>query len=396
MAAAFGAATHPLEAAAPEMTTTAPMDAAAAVQLWASYPEIAASTDVARLEQIATSFGYSPSETEPGRWEGTPKRQRTIAYARLGEIGTPESLAAVARIEAFGRAVSPTPDSFEMGLLMHPMWHFGPELCRAMAEVDAGDGRRWAVFESSMLGGRAIFLVSSATPEDRVSWTRPKLIPLSVYRGMKDVELEDLGGGELQLRFVQGPPPPRRVMEGTTDPGPEPPEEGPQQRTLVIEEILRDSDGDGWTDFEEQRLRLDPLNPDTDGDGVVDGDDVTPHHASPQGPPAAEERILQRAVFSSIGLSGARHALFVRDEAQRIDVWGYRGPILYGIDRGYWGGLGYGSIFVKWAITEMDAERAVVEISDYEGPLAAGTQKIELRRIRGDWYVVAWRPVSVS
>jgi Bacterial TSP3 repeat len=34
-----------------------------------------------------------------------------------------------------------------------------------------------------------------------------------------------------------------------------------------------DSDGDGLSDQRESALGLDPLNPDTDGDGVLDGDD---------------------------------------------------------------------------------------------------------------------------
>lgn len=43
-----------------------------------------------------------------------------------------------------------------------------------------------------------------------------------------------------------------------------------------LSDLTRDSDGDGLTDLVEARLLLDPSKPDTDGDGMKDGDDPTP------------------------------------------------------------------------------------------------------------------------
>jgi hypothetical protein len=45
---------------------------------------------------------------------------------------------------------------------------------------------------------------------------------------------------------------------------------------IPFSELERDSDGDGLTDLAEERLVLDPSNPDTDGDGVGDGWDQLP------------------------------------------------------------------------------------------------------------------------
>ncbi|HTP26826.1 MAG TPA: hypothetical protein VMK12_14380 [Anaeromyxobacteraceae bacterium] len=56
---------------------------------------------------------------------------------------------------------------------------------------------------------------------------------------------------------------------------------GPRQEGLVLVSTLaalrQDSDGDGLTDVVEERLLLDPSNPDSDGDGIPDGRDPAPH-----------------------------------------------------------------------------------------------------------------------
>jgi hypothetical protein len=57
--------------------------------------------------------------------------------------------------------------------------------------------------------------------------------------------------------------------------------QAPTKRALVVLEaslasLRRDSDHDGLSDLVEARLLLDPRSPDTDGDGVMDGNDPTP------------------------------------------------------------------------------------------------------------------------
>lgn len=46
----------------------------------------------------------------------------------------------------------------------------------------------------------------------------------------------------------------------------------------------RDDDGDGLTNDEERALGTDPRNPDTDGDGLKDGDEVKMHKTDPKNP----------------------------------------------------------------------------------------------------------------
>ncbi len=57
---------------------------------------------------------------------------------------------------------------------------------------------------------------------------------------------------------------------------PEPEQAAPQ---LVI-----DSDNDGLTDAEEKTLGTDPFNPDTDGDGLFDGEEVKVYKTDPLNP----------------------------------------------------------------------------------------------------------------
>ncbi|MBV8200061.1 MAG: hypothetical protein JOZ15_05490 [Acidobacteria bacterium] len=63
----------------------------------------------------------------------------------------------------------------------------------------------------------------------------------------------------------------------------------PGQQGLYLEipfaELERDTDGDGLTDLAERRLLTDPGNPDTNGDGTLDGSDRMP--GVPRGDPAA-------------------------------------------------------------------------------------------------------------
>ncbi|MCB1188528.1 hypothetical protein KDL29_15310 [bacterium] len=63
---------------------------------------------------------------------------------------------------------------------------------------------------------------------------------------------------------------------------------------LSLEDVQRDSDGDGLTDIAERLLLLDPANPDCDDDGIPDGSDCTPNaDAAAMGP---VERGIARAL----------------------------------------------------------------------------------------------------
>jgi WG containing repeat len=363
------------------------------------FVKIGNSADVAWLEEIASST-LAAAELKPGGGLASHSKDlSTAAYVRLGVIVTAESIAAIKRIEALARKIVPAPNKSTPGDFIHPGWHFSDSGLRPVAQVTAADGVTYALIVSSNMGDLDLFLISSKTPQDRLSWSRPLLVPDSLYRGIKEPKLAMNGADELIFSFVQDAPPPRALMEGTFDPGPKAPAMGPQQWKLSIKAIQRDSDGDGWTDIEEQRLGLDPKNKDTDGDGIPDGDDVCPNFSlSDEDKNDEDIKIFGKAIFATFGIGGSRHLLLVGDESKRVHVWGYAGPVIYGQNVKTWSkSHQYGAVYVSWRIRKRISDsEVIVEIVDYEGPLAAGGQDVRLKNINGEWVVITRQPTWVS
>src|SRR5439155_1323319 len=124
------------------------------------------------------------------------------------------------------------------------------------------------------------------------------------------------------------------------------------------------SDGDGWTDREEERLGLNPHERDTDGDGIPDGADVCPLYPKADRPPTEEETILQKAIFAAFALSGSRQLLYVTAGSMKIHVSGYGGPILF--DRAIPKDGSSGGPYVSWTIATKSSSEALVELTDWE------------------------------
>ena len=162
----------------------------------------------------------------------------------------------------------------------------------------------------------------------------------------------------------------------------------------MLAEILRDSDSDGWTDREEERLGLDARDRDSDHDGIPDGADVCPLYPAPKRATTEDETILQKAILATFGLSGSRQLLYVTPGCVKVHVAGYGGPIIY--DRSIPRDGSPGGPYVTWKIASKSAAEALVEISDWEGILAAGGQTVTLRKMAGQWIVVARHTTWVS
>jgi hypothetical protein len=359
-----------------------------------AFKQIEASNDVVWLEKIASSLEEAQNLNPPNRLAASAKDLRTMAYARLGHLGTNESLAAVARIEKRIKDSAKFSPVVLKGTWTHPCWHFGDRPLRDSLLAWVRNGKGYAVVNSSHLGGSELFLMVTDAPDGGV-WSRPALIPVSPYRTVTNpslaIEKEDI----LILSYTQEKPASRTLMEGTFDPGKQAPVLGKQEIRISVSEILKDSDGDGWTDIEEVRLGLDPRNPDTDGDGIKDGDDAAPNYAAkPDDKESDEVAVIQKAIFATFGLSGSRFLLIVGPKSCPVQAWGYLGPILYG--RQEWAEKQeFGTVFVDWEAT-VEGDRAKVEIRDYEGPLAGGSQKVLLQRKNGTWIVVRRQPGAVS
>jgi hypothetical protein len=329
------------------------------------------STDVAWLEQIASSAPFAETLQGTSRI-GAAKSLRIAAYARLGAIGTPESLAAAERVDRDLAETSLTPSTVALTAWPSAAWHMTDAAPMMIARTAAADGTTYGVIGASLLGGLDLFLVSSRTPDDPRSWSRPKLVgPIPARTRLRDASLAFEGVSTLVLR-----------ASGV-------------ERQFALEDIERDSDGDGWTDLEEGRIGTNPHAADTDGDGIPDGRDVCP--LFPRPPAAAGDDsmvILQRAIFAAFALTGSRELLYVTPSTPRVHVTGYGGPIVF--DRAIPGAGGTGGVYVSWKIRDQTETDAVVQITDWEDVLAAGGQDVFLKRIQGKWVVVAVKTTWVS
>jgi hypothetical protein len=329
------------------------------------------STDIAWLERIASSAAFA-QDVQHSSPIGMAKLLRGAAYARLGDIGTAESLAAVERIEQSMAERPLTPSTVPLDVSPTVGWHMTDVEARPIAEATASDGTTYAVVTGSLLGGLDLFLVSTRTPGDPQSWSRPKLLgPRGRGSAAREAALVFRGPGTLVLRAF-----------GT-------------EMQFALEEIERDSDGDGWTDLEEGRIGTNPHASDSDGDGNPDGRDVCPlYAATPTGTSDENETIIQRAVFAAFALTGSRQLLYVTPSTPRVHISGYGGPIVF--DRAIPRDGSSGGVYVSWRIRDRSATDAVVEVTDWEGLLAAGGQDVFLRKTLGKWIVVAVKPTWVS
>jgi hypothetical protein len=329
------------------------------------------STDVAWLERVASSATFA-QEVQGSSPLGMAKLLRGAAYARLGDIGSSESLAAVERIEQSMAEKPLTPTTVALDVWPSVGWHMSDVEQTPLATAAAPDGTTFAVVIGSLLGGSDCFLLSTRTPQNAQSWSRPKLLGPPARRD---------AGRAASLMF-RGPA--TLVLHAFGE-----------EMQFALEEIERDSDGDGWTDLEEGRIGTNPHAPDSDGDGIPDGRDVCPLYAAP-GAKASDDSdtILQKAVFAAFALTGSRQMLYVTPSTPRVHVMGYGGPIVF--DRAIPRNGFAGGVYVSWKIRDHSATDAVVEVTDWEGPLAAGGQDVFLKKVLGKWTVVAVKATWVS
>jgi hypothetical protein len=358
------------------------------------FKQVRTSTDVAWLEKLATDLAAA----EVARADNfSPKSLRAAAYVRLGELSSAVSLAAAKRVEDAARGWSLVPPAVSLTYMPHPSGHFGPDLPREpFVRVQSPDGITYALVGLTRLGGSDVFLMTSRTPDDPSSWSRPLLVPNRAPHGIANPELKLVDGDRLTLEFYAptslGPEAQVSLRPHVAKPNPP---AGLQTWTLSLSSIRRDSDGDGWTDIEEQRLGTIPSVADSDKDGIPDGRDTAPRYA-----PSVFEKddpeiaILQKVFFAGYGIYGSSDLLCVSGGSRPFQPWGSRAPVLYGLERSDWiNQFGYGPPVLSWKVTKIEGdsagvETATVEFGDFEGAMAAAGYTATLKRYNGDWFVV--------
>jgi len=326
---------------------------------------IATETDVRWLQDAASSSALTADLPRSERII-TAKAVRTLAYARLGELGTPESLAAILRIEADAARITLTPLTSAADIWPHAGWFSADTVVDPIAQTRAPDGTTYAIVSGNLLGGFDFFLISSRAPADPRAWSRPKLVDRSSAGRLGDAILMFGAGETLTFTFTGA--------------------QGARNLQISLLDVNRDSDGDGWTDMEEARLETDPHDPDSDGDGVPDGADVCPLYAAPKAEASDDAIILQKAIFAAFGLTGSRQLLYVTPDSPKVHVFGYGGPVLFDhpiIADGQPGP------YVAWRIAERSATAARVELSDRGATSSGGGQDVLLRKLGDTWVVIA-------
>jgi TonB family protein len=351
------------------------------------------SSDVGLLERLAYA-GPTSDDLKRDRRPLPAEAFRVSAFARLGELGTPESLAAVDRIVRAAARVTPTADRQAADAWPSPAFSSASTPAFSLARLTAPDGRSYGVTQWNVYGRSELFLLTSTAPAGPSSWSRPRLIPERVEDPASNGRLM-WKAGDLELTFdEEDRSRPRSPAPGSSR-GPAARSRRSRVVTINVADVLRDSDHDGWTDIEERRIGLDPANPDTDGDGILDGADTCPTFAAPRGrPPDETHEIVQAAFFATFGITRSRMLIKVRPEAPRVHLTGYLGPVMYDdtppastagavprdVDAVRW---------LDWEIVNRTADSAVMLLNSWNGPRQESGRNVYLRKIRGRWYAVA-------
>jgi hypothetical protein len=344
-----------------------------------------ASNDVAWLERFAET-GQAPEDPRNPRSSPLDVGWRGAALARLGELATPESLAAVDRVVAAAATVGPGTEPLTAADALQPSGFVSERRVGLVAVATASDGTTYRVVHDDLYGRSELFVSASRTSDVPAAWTRPRLTPFAT------AGLVSEGSAKWHDRTLE-------VTFGETDArrSPPAPPNTPRTRTVTIDlvEVWRDSDHDGLTDLEEQRIGLDPQRADTDGDGLVDGSDTCPLFAAPTNSPHdGTFELVQAAFFATFGVTRDRRRLEVRPGMPQIGFVGYLGPVMYGGTPPAWTGT-YGEEaagrlpWFAWEVVDRTGDSAVVIITTWMGPMASTGTNIYLKKMRGRWYVVA-------
>lgn len=158
------------------------------------FSSISASNDVEWLERLVSDETAAESVTPP--YFGV-HHSRRLAYVRLGEIGSPASIAAIRRIEESAAKWRTIPDSMPTGKWEHAAPHFSGFPYEPLATVQVGE-RVFGVIHTPLLGATDFFLVARRN----AVWTRPKLIPGPSVGRIENPALTATSERELTLTFV--------------------------------------------------------------------------------------------------------------------------------------------------------------------------------------------------
>lgn len=313
--------------------------------------ELGSSEAVSVLERFLTTYGAN-------------RHLKQHALVALGRIGSEEAVNAVREFEEWAEEGRQARRHFRFGAKDSAIDHFAQHYLEPLAMCQNESGERWAVFGWHRLGMWDLWLTKAGW---RGRWSDPILLDVPGLqwretRGRIELAMDD---GQFVLRV------------------------GDRLVRLDVERLVRDTDGDGVRDLLESRLRTDPAEPDTDGDGAPDGNDgnpLTPKHTT-----AGDSEEIRQAVFSvlyatsnsqdSIGMVGD-------DDFAQQEYYGYGGYVL---KRPKLGHNGVNSAIWRMKVEILSPTEAVVTIHELLASYGA-----RLKKMHGRWVVVDFRRTEIS
>jgi hypothetical protein len=242
-----------------------------------------------------------------------------------------------------------------------------------IAEATDEKGKTWAVFPWSRYGKQDIWLTFST---EKDSWSRPILLELPGMPYLVRTS-ERAFDKKCQLQ-IEGD-----SVTVTCD--------GSAAKSS-ISRSLKDSDSDGLPDIVEGRLLTDPDNPDSDRDGIADGNDSNP--LTPRHEDSNDVVQIRQAVFSVLfATCSSRDAVVVleRGDFAKQEYYGFAGAVLRSAQKR----KGFVNIMCLTVNLESTTS-ANASISDWEGPEARSVHEAKLKKIDGKWVVVEFMLTIIS
>lgn len=234
------------------------------------------------------------------------------ALVALGRIGSREAVDAIRQFETRAERRRREPSAFTFGPIDYGIDHCARHELKPLATVKDAQGASWTVFRWPIFGWteRDLWITQSVRQN---TWSSPTLLELAGLPRLKwNAKLGlEITGDQFKL-IVDGQP-----YEST------------------IEQLRHDSDNDRLPDTVERILTTDPMNPDTDGDGIKDGEDGNP--LTPKLKKALDDEAeIRQALFTALfATCNSMDTLVIvaKDEQARQEYHGYRGFVIASPER---------------------------------------------------------------
>jgi hypothetical protein len=302
---------------------------------------------------------------------GAERKLKQHTITALGRIGTPEAIDAIRQFESWSQNRFTQPGPFRLGKTEFAIDHFASYYLDPVAKTD-DNGKTWAIFPWNRYGTQDIWLSFA----EKDFWAEPVLLDLSGMPHLARVAAQAYDKKCL-LRIQDDSV--TILCDGNTV-------------KSTIRGSLRDSDSDGLPDVVEMRLLTDSNNPDSDKDGIADGNDSNP--LTPRHEDSNDAVEIRQAVFSILfATSSSRDAIVIVDTGDfaKQEYYGYAGVVLRSsqIRKGFTNITGL-------AIKLESPTNATATISDWEGTLAASVHEAKLKKFNGKWLVVEFMLTLIS